>query len=98
MKTASPFIKADPHGGPCVACQTPTDTILAVKGDPEWHAAFLVILGVPTPAAMIMIEQFGTPDFYRVCSACVAKTPFPPPAISLPGADVPRITQPTERN
>lgn len=95
MKTASPFIKADPHSA-CVACDRPTNTALGVRGETQWVTAFLHVLGLPVPVAGRIVLANYQPEgmVVRVCSDCVAKTTFPPPAITSPGANIPCITQP----
>jgi hypothetical protein len=82
--------------GTCIACYKPTDTALGVEGDPEWHAAFLVVLGVPQTEALATIERSQPPrrSVCRVCEACAAKSPFPKPVLALPGVAVPTVGHP----
>jgi hypothetical protein len=93
--------------GTCVACLRPTDTGLGVRGDAEWHAAFLVSVGLPEKEAIACAEgarsdcpggvkpdgRFDMP--YQVCERCAARVPsFPKPSLVLPGEPVPTIGQP----
>jgi len=91
----------------CTACLRATDTALGVRGDPEWHAAFLVSIGLPSREAVATVERFldetgdgPGPDgrydrVYRVCGKCAARVPsFPKPALALVGEPVPTIGQP----
>ena len=58
--------------GTCVGCLRPTDTALGVRGDPEWHAAFLVRLGLPLSEATSMVDAYttGRDGMFRVCAKC----------------------------
>ena len=84
----------------CIGCRRPTDTALGVLGDPEWHAAFLVSIGLPSKEAIKIVESGETPDgifsrVYRVCGKCAARVPsLPKPALALGGDPVPTIGQP----
>lgn len=92
------------YSGTCMKCMRPTDTTLAVRGEPEWHAAFLIILGLPKDEAMATVEMFSPPldgqgryeGFYRVCTKCAAKASktLPKPVLALNGELVPMIAQP----
>jgi hypothetical protein len=92
------------YSGTCIACLLPTDTALGVRGEPEWHAAFLTLIGLPAAEAEAMVGRSEEPvdargryeTLYRVCSKCAAKgsSSFPKPALALPGASVPTIGQP----
>jgi hypothetical protein len=79
----------------------PTDTILATRGEAEWHVAFLMVLGLPGDQAEGTYEAMARsplgliPDgvhdlMIRVCRSCVRKSPasFPDPVVPLPGAIV----------
>lgn len=87
------------YGETCIACLRPTDTALGVLGDPEWHVAFLVSIGLPSREAIKTIESGEMPDgrfhrMYRVCGKCAARIPsFPKPALIIVGDPVPTIGQ-----
>lgn len=89
------------YSGTCVGCLRATDTALAVKGDPEWHAAFLVNIGLPMKeASALVLSQHDDPEYgpgirlYRVCGKCTAKVPsLPEPALVMEGNPVPVIGQ-----
>jgi hypothetical protein len=88
--------------GSCIVCGYGTDTGLAFQGEPEWCIAGLVVLGLDAVEAEAtfrtgigrgpndLVPGFATVT-YRVCAACVAKTPFPAPVLILSGAEVPCI-------
>lgn len=93
------------YAGTCIACLKPTDTALAFRGEPEWHAAGLVQLGLPMNEAIATAERTlramavgsdgaGRYDaVYRVCGDCAAKAdpPFPTPALAYPGMPIPVV-------
>lgn len=93
----------------CIACLGATDTALGVRGEREWHAAFLHVLGVPidqafTTLKVALADAAGGPvddrgrfeALYRVCRSCAAAANgrLPEPVLVVPGAEVPAITQP----
>lgn len=95
--------------GLCVACMTPTDTALGVRGEPEWHIAFLTALGIPLDQAEKTFEvmERTAPGIMsndgsvyewgvQVCTACAEKSraPLPIPVLALPGRDLPVVGQP----
>lgn len=89
------------YAGSCIACMQPTDTGLSVTGEPEWHAAFLLNIGIPRNEAIAIVERWPAPDesddrlrVYRVCAACAAKGRFPKPQLAIDGGNVPNIGQP----
>jgi hypothetical protein len=49
--------------------------------------------GTPVPAGSVPTGNGLTMSF-RVCAECVGKTPFPEPALLLPGGQVPLIEEP----
>lgn len=61
-------LQGDYHGT-CIVCLRSTDSVLACSGEPEWHAEFLVNLGIPEKQAFAMIETYGEPldAVYKVC-------------------------------
>jgi hypothetical protein len=63
------------YRGTCIACYTPTDTALALEGEPEWIAAVLVVMGVPNDQAVATIERAPNPAkvTLRVCADCANK-------------------------
>ncbi|MGV0607364.1 hypothetical protein [Mycolicibacterium sp. XJ1904] len=73
--------------GSCVACGQGTDTAVAVRGEGEWHVAFLLQLGVPddhasatvsvgTGCAPGQVPEGVYTTHVRVCTECFAKAPF----------------------
>lgn len=98
-----PGLQGD-YQGTCIACFRGTDTALGVRGEPEWHAAFLHRLGLPMDQAIAIVERRpeartvradGQSDgMYRVCSECAAKANFPAPVLAIEGAALPTIAQP----
>ena len=95
--------------GSCVSCGQGTDTGLIVVGEAEWHAAFLVILGIPEDQAGITVsEGMGYPidkvpagtftATHRVCRECARRSnvPLPDPAVLHDGALVPAVQQPPD--
>lgn len=87
------------YSGTCIACLRPTDTALGVRGEAEWHAAFLVVMGVPEDEARLTVQRHAPSSdrydaAYQVCGRCARNSPFPQPALALPGAPVPTIEQP----
>ncbi len=98
-KLPAPGLNSD-YSGTCIACLKPTDTGLGVRGEAEWHAAFLINLGIPQDEATATVSD-GTglvPDgvyerAYQVCRGC-APAHFPVPALALPGSSLPAVGQP----
>ena len=90
------------HSGTCIICLRATDTALGVRGDAEWHAGFLMALGMPTDEAAAVAGKYlgyivDPPGFaaYRVCARCAAKVPsFPTPVLATNDAILPTIGQP----
>jgi hypothetical protein len=77
------------YQGTCVSCLTPTDTGLALEGEPEFVIAGLTVFGIDQPiAAAIVEEHCGTapgkvPDFdicmsIQVCQQCAARAHLTP--------------------
>lgn len=88
--------------GSCVVCMRGTDTALAFQGSPEWCIGGLHALGLPVDEAVATFTNgYGehVPEWmiatYRVCAECVGNidAEFPEPALILPGAEIPSITQ-----
>ena len=100
------------YNGTCVACLRATDTALGVRGVPEWHAGFLVAVGLPEQEADATVSRFlaelaagggyrveaGEYDMvYRVCGRCASRVPsLPAPVLVIPGNPVPTIAQPRD--
>ena len=47
----------EPFNGTCVLCYGYCNTMLALAGEPEYAAGFLIYLGVPEPEALAMIQM-----------------------------------------
>jgi len=95
------------QNGSCVACLNPTDTVLGIEGEAEWHIAFLTNLNIPgneagatvsagtgNPPGMVPNGRYAS--LYRVCTNCAesASPNFPKPVLSLLGVDAPTLHQP----
>lgn len=94
------------YTGTCIACLRATDTAMGIRGEPEWHAAFLVRLGLPMKEAIATTERYlaemseayplgpdGEPTaIYRVCSSCMERAHLPKPVLALVGAEIPMLS------
>jgi len=95
--------------GSCIVCGQGTDTAVGVRGEAEWHIAFLTQIGIPYgQSAAMHAEEMGfvSPQsvaadgtyatHVRVCADCFAKSPFHPkvkPALYVEGGELPLIAQ-----
>ena len=93
--------------GSCVGCGHGTDTAIAVRGEAQWLAAFLVVLGVPADEASdTVIATLGTPAtgqvpagvlqvVFQVCTSCASASAarLPAPALATLG-QLPLVAQP----
>lgn len=85
--------------GSCVACMRGTDTGLAFRGEIEFIAAALMMLGVPENQAISIVKTSdailidGENRFVatmRVCAGCAERARVPvKPVLLIDGADVP---------
>ncbi len=86
----------------CVVCLRPTDTGIGLRGEAEWMAAALIVLGLPSDEAGAMIsEATGSPPgrvpvgqidcVIRLCGDCASKStkPFPTPVLIGTGLPIP---------
>jgi hypothetical protein len=101
------------YRGACIVCLKGTDTGLTFRGRAEWIYAGLHVLGIPedqvgaTLASAWRERGMDVPDdevprgeiteTFRVCGECVSKTPFPEPALLIPGGPIPLIEEPAGR-
>jgi hypothetical protein len=93
------------YRGTCIVCLEPTDTGLAVRGEPEAAMAVLMVLGVPgDQAAAVLPQALGcapgmVPDGevtvpFRVCARCAARLPGARVGLILAGAELPTVRVP----
>ncbi len=79
----------------CIVCYRPSDTALAVIGEPDWHQVFLEVLGLPDDEAKAVVASVtGWQQTYVVCAACASKSPFPAPVRAVQDASIPVVAQP----
>jgi hypothetical protein len=94
--------------GSCIVCGQGTDTAVGVRGEAEWHVAFMMQLGIPYDQANAT-HSFATgaapghvldgihTSHVRVCADCFANSPFYPkvkPALYIESGELPVIEQP----
>lgn len=91
--------------GLCIACITPTDTVLGFRGEGEWViAAAAKVTGdsldvahetyrQATGAAPGCVIDGINEVVFRVCQSCATKAGLPKPVLFTPLAQIPAVTQ-----
>jgi len=97
--------------GLCLACLTPTDTVLGFRGDAEFHVAAVMHITKESMDDALATYRNATgadPDkvidgvhdvAFRLCEKCASRAKLPrKPVLLTPFAEIPTFVQPAEAN